>query len=259
MAEPNGQNGNGNGNGNGRSGGQRTGADVISSPTADTRTFTHRGTEIGEENVDLSTNRIGEFSPVLVWTMPKKYTHVGFAGGKHISRFELRTLETMTGTTEDDTEVELDTRLIAVAGEEEIEDQPFPTVVAYNVTQEMEIDIVDVDYTHDTVTLADDPAENDEVKLWPVMTTGRAKYTARDAFNNATGPLDEFGVGIHSFADFDQEKNTTQIHMVGAGTFREDEQVVLQLDADQEIVWEDPDYPNGSYVSKVQQRFDVEV
>lgn len=249
---------NGSSNGNGR-GGQVTGPDVISSPNADTRTFTHRGTEIGEDNVELSQNRIGEFSTVLTWTMPKMFTHVGFAGGKHVSRFELRTLEEFTGTTEDDTEVEMDTRLIAIAGEEDISDQPFPTVVAYNVTQGAEIDIADVDYIHDTVTLASDPAENDEVKLWPVMTHGAAKFTARDAFGNATGPLDEWGVGIHSFADFDQEKNTTQIHMVGAGQFREDEQIELQLDADQQLVWEDPDYPNGSFVSKVQQKFDVEV
>lgn len=247
-------------NGNGGGGnGQTTGPDVISSPTADTRTFSHRGTEVGEENVELKQNRVGEFSEVLTWTMPKKYTRVGFAGGKHISRFELRTVEEITGTTGDDTVVSLGTSLIAIAGEEAIADQPFPTVVAYNVTQSSQIDITDVDYIHDEVTLATDPAENDTVKLWPVMTSGSAKYTARDAFGNATGPLDEWGVGIHSFADFDQEKNTTQIHMVGAGQFREDEEFVLQLDADSQIVWEDADYPRGSYVSKVQQKFDVEV
>jgi hypothetical protein len=44
---------------------QTTGPDVISSPTADTRTFSHRGTEVGSTNVALTQNRTGEFSPVL--------------------------------------------------------------------------------------------------------------------------------------------------------------------------------------------------
>jgi hypothetical protein len=244
---------------NNNSGEQRSGPAIITSPSADTRTFNHRGTEVGSANVDLEQNTVNQNGPILTWTMPRKYTRVVFAGGKHFTKAELRTMETLTGTANDDSVVSLNTNIVPISGEEQLDEQPFPVVEAYNVTSDTEYDIVDVDYIANEVTLGTDPADGDDVKLWPVMSEGVVQYRGYDAFGHQVGPLDEWGVPAHVFADFDQEKNQTQIHMVGAAEFETDEELAMFLDAPRQLVWEDADYPYGEYVSTVEQRIDVEV
>ncbi len=238
---------------------QRSGPSIITSPSADTRTFNHRGTEVGDGKVSLTQNAAGRNSPVIEWTMPRKYRRVVFAGGKHWTKAELRTVETVSGTSNDDTVQTTATNLVPISGEGDLADQPYPTVVAYNVTTNTEYDVVNVDYEANEVTLGTDPSDGDTVKLYPVMSEGVAQYRGIDAFEHQVGPLDEWGVPLHVFADFDQDKNQTQIHMVGAAEFETDEALALYVDAPQQVVWEDADYPRGEYVSTIEQRVDVEV
>lgn len=238
---------------------QTTGAGVITSPSADTRTLNHRGTEVGSGNVTRSTNSTGRYDEILRWTVPKKYVEMVIAGGKHYTKAILRTTESISGSTGDDTVVNLSTNISAISGEPKVDEQPFPVAVAYNVTQGVQYDIVDADYEQNTVTLGTDPASGDTVKIWPVMTEGILQYRAENAFGQQVGPLDEWGTPAHVFADFNQEKNTTQVHLPGAARFEDDESLTLLLDAPRQITWEDADYPNGAFVSKVEQRVDVQV
>lgn len=249
------------GQGNRGAGGELVGPNILSSPNADTRTLDHRGTTVGTSNVTRSQNTTGQNSTILEWTMPKKFTQVVFSGGKHITRAGLRSVETITGSTADDTSVSLSTNIVPIGGFETVADQPFPVAVAYNTTTSTQytVTVPDGGYVSNTITLGTDPADGDTVKIWPVFSEGVIQYRGRDAFDNAVGPLDEWGVPAHVFADFEQNKNPTQIHMVGAGRFERDEKLVLKIDGPRQIVWEDADYPDGQYVSEWEQRVDVEV
>lgn len=238
---------------------QTTGAGVITSPSADTRTLNHRGTEVGSSNVSRSQNTTGRYDEILRWTIPKKYVELVLSGGKHYTKAEIRTTESITGTSGDDTTVSLNTNIVPIAGETTVADQPFPVAVAYNVTQSTQYTVSNPDYEANTITLGTNPSSGDTVKIWPVMTEGVLQYRGENAFNQQVGPLDEWGTPAHVFADFDQEKNTTQVHLPGAARFEDDEALVLLYDAPRQITWTDTDFPNGQYVSKVEQRVDVQV
>lgn len=238
---------------------QQSGPSTITGATSDTRTFNHRGTEVGSGNVTLSQNAAGRLDEILSWTIPKKYKMMVMAGGKHFTKAELRTVESFTGTAGDDTVQSLSANLVAISGESDLDEQPFPVAVAYNVTTGTEYDIVEVDYEGDEVTLGTDPADGDTVKIWPVISEGVVQYRGKNAFGHQVGPLDEWGVPAHVFADFDQENNRTQIFLPGAARFERDEELVLFYEGPQQIVWEDADYPRGQYVSKLEQRVDVQV
>jgi len=238
---------------------QTSGPSTITSPQSDTVTFDHLGNEVGDSNVDTLQNTPNTNTPVIEWTIPHKFTEVVFAGGKHITKAEFRTLETASGdgTT---TTFSLSADVIAVAGERAIEDQPFAAVVAYDTDAGSELTVDSVDYMKDEVTFESAPNNgNDNVKIYPVFGGGSAQYRGYDGFGHQVGPLDEFGVPMHVFNDFDTGKNETQIHMVGSGRFVEDEVLALFVDSPTQVVWEDPDYPRGEYVSRIEQRVDAQL
>jgi len=112
----------------------------------------------------------------------------------------------------------------------------------------------------DEVTFASAPNNGtDNVKIYPVFGGGSAQYRGYDGFGHQVGPLDEWGVPMHVFNDFDTDKNETQIHMVGSGRFVEDETLALFVDSPTQVVWTDSDYPRGEYVSRIEQRVDAQL
>lgn len=246
-------------NGNGQV--QRSGPSTITSPNSDTRTFSHRGTEVGSANVTLEQNAANQNQPVISWSIPRTYTEMVFSGGKHITKAQFRAHETATGDGSTTT-FSLSTNFVAVAGEEHFDEQPFPAVVIYDETASNELtwsDIDSVDYMKNEITFSSAPANGNDLHFYPVIGDGEAQYRARDGFGHQVGPLDEWGVPMHVFADYDQEKNQTQLHMIGSGRFIEDEELVLFVDSPSQVVWQHAQYPRGQYVSKIEQRVDVQL
>lgn len=232
----------------------------ISNPKNDRRSLTHTFSEVGSSNGVRSQNAANNNSPVLEWTCPRKFQHIRYAGGRHKTKFIPRYKETLTGTAGDDTVVSLTGNLQPVAGETEVQEMRYPPVVAYNVTQDIDYtDNLSYDFSANEVTLPSDPADGDTVALFPIITEGTVQYRGLDQFDHEIAPLDEWSTPVHVFHDFDQQKNSTEIHLVGAAQWEENETLSLYMDSPRQIVWEDTDYPRGEYVSAIEQRVDVTV
>lgn len=241
---------------------------TISNPANDRRSLTHTGMEVGDDNVELVQNQVDNNSPILKWSCPRKYDQIRYAGGSHKTKFQPRTKQVETiadadgsGTLEEgERTVALDNIIQAVHGEEVLDDQQYPVVVVGNVTQGGEVEVVDVNYANNEVTVAEaDVADGDDVALFPILAEGTAQYRGLDQFDHEIGPLDEWSVPLHVFHDFDQDKNETEIHLIGAAQWSESETLGLFIDAPHQVVWEDADYPHGNYVSTIEQRVDVTV
>lgn len=232
----------------------------ISNPKNDRRSLTHTFREVEDSNGTLSQNTADTNSPVLEWACPRKFNTIRYAGGRHKTKFIPRYRQTLTGSTADDTVVSLNGDIQPVSGENDVAEMPYPPVVAYNVT-------AGVDYTDDLVhdfatneiTLPSDPANGDEVGIWPIITEGTMQYRGLDQFGHEIAPLDEWSTPMHVFHDFNQEMNESEIHLIGAAQWSESETLALYVDSPRQIVWEDADYPRGEYVSTIEQRVDVSV
>jgi len=232
----------------------------ISNPKNDRRSLTHTFNEVGDDNGNLSQNTPGTNSPVLEWTCPRKFDSIRYAGGRHKTKFVPRYKETVTGSTGDDTTVALQGDIQPITGESQVADMPYPPVVAYNVTQDIDYtDELSYDFATNTVTLPSDPADGDTVALFPIITEGTLQYRGLDQFGHEIAPLDEWSTPIHVFHDFDQDKNESELHLIGAAEWSESETLALYFESDRQIVWQDADYPRGQYVSTIEQRVDVSV
>lgn len=245
------------------------GGGSITNPQNDRRTLTHRGNQVGEENVELLNNVTGEWTPVLKWTGPRKYSRIDYAGGVHPTKAELRTVEEYVATDddgsaaleEDERTFALSTNIVPISGDYDPVDQPFPTVEAVNVTQGTTIAPEDlkIDYATSEVTVPEsEVAIDDTIKFYPVLSDGLIQYRAINQFDHELAALDEWGTALHSFADHDQLKGGSEIHLVGRVSWEENETVAVFVNAPQQVVWEDADYP-GTYVSSFQQKVDVSV
>lgn len=231
----------------------------ITNPKNDRRTLSHRGSEVGSENVALSQNSPDTYTEVISWECPRKFEVIDYAGGIHPTYAELRYLETFSGdgTT---TTFALTGDVIAVAGEELLEDQPFDSIVAYDTAGGAELTVDSINYAADEVTFTSAPATGtDNVKIWPVLAEGTAKYVGIDQFNHEIGSLDDWGTAIHTFADHDQLKSTSTIHLTGRASWSENETLALHVDSPRQVVWTDADFPRGEYVSQFRQKVDVSV
>lgn len=231
----------------------------ISNPKNDRRSLTHAFHEVGEENGVLRQNTPDVNSPVLEWTCPRKFQSIRYAGGRHKTKFVPRTKQTITGTVNDDTVVALNSDIQPIHGETNPDEMSYDPVVAYNVTQGVEVDIADYDFANNEVTLAADPADTEEVALFPILTEGTLQYRGLDQFGHEISPLDEWSTPIHVFHDFEQGRNETEVHLIGAAQWSEAETLALYIKSPHQIVWEDSAYPRGRYVSTVEQRVDVSV
>lgn len=231
----------------------------LTNPKNDRRSITHTGSDVGEENVDLTQNTADREDPVIAWTCPRKYDVMTYQGGRHKTKFVPRSREDFVGTTGDDTEIQLSANIVPVSGETELDEQPYPSVVAYNVTTDTQRDIADIHYGSNTITLASDLNDGDDLAVWPVMADGVVKYVGHDQFGNRVGSLDQYGIPLHVFHDFEHDRNETQIHLTGAVSWEEAEELALYVNSPDTIVWDDADYPLGAYASTMEQRVDVDV
>jgi len=234
---------------------QNVGPTTITGQMSDTRTFAHTGTEVGEDNVERLTNVGGREDVILRWTIPKKFRAVAYAAGKHFTRAELRHRVDISG--QSGTTVSLDgmADLTTIAGQTDIDEQPFPVAVVVNTTTGNELTVSDVDYAANELMLATDPS-GDDLAVFPVINDGYVKYVGENQFDQRVGPLDPWGIPTHVFNDFRQDKNNTRVHLVGAARFKREESLVLVIDSPYEVVWEDSDYPE-TYASSWQQKVDV--
>lgn len=263
MASNNGNGGNG---GNGRNGGnggngdvQRAGPSTVTSPSRDLRVFNHRGTDVGEDNVSVMQNDTGRLDAIIEWTIPKKYRTVALSGGRHWTKAQFRSRESFDGDGDEDT-FTLEEDLVAIAGEEELDEQPYPVVVAYDSDAGEQLTVEDVDYAANEVTFESAPNDaDDNVIVWPVMGEGAVQYRGLDAFGNLVGPHENWTVPIHVFADKNQDRNILQIHLPGSARYERAEKLAFYVDAPREVVWEDDDYPEGQWVSSIEQQVDVEL
>lgn len=236
---------------------------TVTNPQNDRRTLTQRGTEVGADNVELLQNAPNRMDPVIQWTGPRKFRRIEYAAGVHPTRFVPRTLETATSDGAA-TEFALATNVLPIAGKAAVNDQEWPAVVAMNTDTGNQLTIADIEYGSNTVTLdAAPPAPpagvTDNLKFYPVIGDGTVQYRGIDQFNHEVGSLDNWGTPIQDFSDHDQMKQDSMIHLVGSLTFRENETVGLFVNSPQQIVWQDPDYPEGDYVSLIEQKVDVSV
>lgn len=228
----------------------------ISNPKQDRRSLTHTFGEVGADNGTLSQNSVDTHSPIIEWTCPRKYDTIKYAAGRHYTKFRPRTREDFSahsGTT-----VSLSSRIQPVAGEPDVSEQQYPVAVAYDITAGSEIDVVSANYAQNTIELASDPAGND-IAVWPILTEGEIQYRGLSQFGYEVAPLNEWTIPVHVFHDFNQQKNETKIHLVGASQWDEAETLALYLDSPHQIVWQDNDYPRGQYASTIEQRVDVSV
>lgn len=89
------------------------------------RTISHTGSELGADMVTRSQNQVApqRKTEIIAFQSPRKFESVRYRGARHWTKMILRALleETSDGT---DTVV-LGHDLLPIAGEEDIEDQPF--------------------------------------------------------------------------------------------------------------------------------------
>jgi hypothetical protein len=218
-------------------------------------TLSHTGSVLGDLLVTTEQNQVApqRETAVLAFECPRKFSEIQYVGQRDPTRFVPRTVQVVNGTANDDTEVNLDVNVQPVAGEEGLDDQDYPAVVAYNVTQGAEVPIESVDYDADVAVLADDPADGDEVKLYPIMSDGTVQYRLVNQFDQEEGRVYPWATPLYRWHDFPQLKRGREINLHGAVSWQENERVEVLLDAPQELVWEDPDYPLGEYVSTFEQ------
>ena len=234
---------------------------VQRSAQRDTRTLTHRGTELehnGTQYVTRSQNQTDVLSNVLEFTCPDKFRQMAWVGRRHPVRFVPRTVESFTGSANDDTVVQIDSNLIPIAGEYDLEDQRYPVIEAFNVTQDTEIDIESIDYAGNQVTLASDPDDGDYVRLFPILSEGTLVFKGFDQFGNQIGVTERWKTPLETWHSLDQLDPDTKVHIGGEAMFTEAETLAVQIEAPYQIVWEDPVYPD-SYVSTLTVPMDVVV
>ena len=234
--------------------------DRLTNPKNDRRSITHTGADLGESNVYLHQNTPDREDPVLEWECPRKYELITYQGGRHKTKFVPRSREDFVwGTDASGTTVQLETNFVPVSGEADLEDAPYPPVVIYNVTQGSRVDIADIHYGANEVTLASEPNADDDVAFWPVMAEGEVKLVGHNQFGDRVGSLDQYGIPLHIFHDFEHDRNETQIHLTGAVMFEESERLAVYINSPDQIVWEDADFPLDTYASTIEQRVDVDV
>lgn len=224
------------------------------------RTISHTGDELGEGMVELKENQTEpqRESTIISFECPGKYDEISYVGRRHWTKLELRTLETLTADGGDT--FALEANLQPVAGEEDLEDQPFPIVVGYNTTADEPIEedeIAEVNYAQNEVVLEEAPASGDEIKFYPCISRGQVQYRGANQFGQNEGPADKWATPVYRWLDFNQDQRGTEVNLQGRIDWSRYEKLELVLDSAQNVVWEDEDYPRGTYVSHAEQRVDV--
>lgn len=224
-------------------------------------TISHTANVLGEEYVERSQNQVDPQRETAVLSLegPRKFERLEYVGRRDATRFVPRTMETVTGTADDDTVVSLDANLQPVAGEEDIDDQEYPAVVAVNASTGDQLEIADIDYSANEVTLGSDPADGEEVKLYPILNEGTVQLRALNQFNQVIGHVYPWSTPVYRWHDYKQLKRGTEVNLQGRVSWGRYERVEVMLDSPRQIVWQDEDYPEGEYVSTFEQDLTIQL
>jgi hypothetical protein len=218
-------------------------------PTAE-YTVSHTGQVLGTGQVVQEQNQVSpqRETPILRLTVPKNFDSMEFVGPRDPVRFHPRAKETFDGDGSTTT-FSLSADLIPTAGEPLIEDQPEPTVIAAEAGSRVDID--SIDYAADEVTLASAPASGtDNVQLFPLITDGTVKMRGVNTLDQVLGPIYPWTHPVYRWADFNQDQRGTEVNLPWPPvTVERNETLDVMLDSSQQVVWQDTDYPAGSYVS----------
>lgn len=235
--------------------------ETYTNPKSDRRSLTHTGVELGADNVTVSQNATGREDSVISWECPRKYARITYAAGQHITKFTPRTRETHAGDGVQTT-FPLASEIAAPNGETNLNEMAYQPVVAYDTDAGAQLEVESYNFNQNEVTFANAPNDGvgaENVVTWSVLIEGEVKMIGHDQFDNRVAALDGWGIPLHVFNDFDQDKNMTQIHLTGAITWEESERLVLYIDSPHQITWADADYPEGEFASTIEQRVDVDV
>lgn len=219
----------------------------------------HTGSVLGSDFVTLEQNQISpqRQSAVITFECPKKFEHVEYVGRRDATRFVPRALETFDGDgTETDFTLTGDVQ--PVAGEEDVDDQEYPAVVAYDTDASAQIAVSTIDYAANTVTLASAPSNaTDNLKLWHILCEGTVQFRAKNQFGQTEGTVYPWSTPVYRWHDYNQLQAGREINLQGRLQWTRNEEMEVTLDSPRQIVWEDSDYPEGEYVSTFEQ--DVEI
>jgi len=91
------------------------------------------------------------------------------------------------------------------------------------------------------------------VKLYPIMSDGTVQFRLVNQFDQEEGRVYPWATPLYRWHDFPQLKRGREVNLHGAVEWQESERVEVLLDAPEQIVWNDPDYPLGEYVSTFEQ------
>jgi hypothetical protein len=234
--------------------------ETYTNPKNDRRSLTHTGAELGDSNVNLSTNEPNREDTVLEWVCPRKFESIVYSAGDHITKFHPRH---RTNTDGDGSQTTFDVpgNIMPPNGETYVPQMDYQPVVAIDTADgDNQLEVESYDFDANQVTFKSAPVSGTgNVVMWPILTDGIIKYIGHDQFNNSVASLDTWGIPLYVFNDFNQDKNMTQIHLTGAATWEESERLTVYINSPYEIVWEDAEYPEGQYASTIEQRVDVNV
>lgn len=226
------------------------------------RTINHAGQILGDGQVTLSQNQVNPQSPspIITFECPKKFKEVNYIGNRDATRFIPRAVESVTGTTGDDTVQTLEADIQPVHGEEEIADQDYPVVQAVNVATGSEIAIDAIDYAANEVTLAADPADGETVKLFPIITEGDVLFQAKNSLGQNEGRVWPWSTPVFKWHDFRQLQRGREVNLHGTATFSRHESLEVLFDSPRQVVWVDTDYSAaglGEFVSTFDQDCEI--
>lgn len=220
------------------------------------QTISHTSSVLEQDGTDYVTLFQNQVSPqrqteIIEFECPDKFDSIQWTGRSDAVRFIPRTKETKTSDGGNTYSVSVD--LIPIVGEKQVEDQPYPAVVAVQNGSEVAID--SVDYAANEVSLASDDGNND-IHLFPVVTQGTVKMRGINTLDQSTGPVFPWSFPIYRWHDMKQDKRGTEVNLNGSVYWERNESLQLMVDSPTQIVWEDTDYPE-SYVSQLE--MDVEI
>lgn len=234
----------------------------MATPQVQTRTISHTGSELGSSNITLENNQTSPQmeTPIISFEGPDKFEKIAYNGDKHATRFIPRTEQTVTGSTGDDTVVSLNSDIQPVPGQngvtETLSEQEFPAVVAADDSGN-EVDITNVDYAANEVTLAQDPADGVDFHVYPIVTEGTIQFRGKNQFGQVEGALTEWATPLYRFSDFNQNQRGTEVNLDGAIEWTRNEELEVVIDSPHAIQWTHAQWPRGAYVSKFGQDVDI--
>ncbi len=219
--------------------------------------LTHNGSTFGADNVMRSQNAADTMSTVCMWEHPRRFEGCEYVGKRDPTRFIPRTREELTGTATDDTTVQLSSDIMPIAGKHKLDEQDYPVVVAVNGTTGNEIDIADVDYGANSITLASDPADGDQVYLYPIISEGTVQFRAKNNMGFVEGAVYKWPTPIYRFHDFPQLARGTEINLNGDVSFEEHDELEFRINSPHTLWWEDDHFPQGQFISSLEQKVEL--